>query len=105
MGSMGLLLSPGTCLLLCFLTQLAAAASGDGGRMGQWGKSLRWGMLGLVSLPWGSPCHLPLGYQQKGTLTATSGCSDTTAFEWVGLSPPKAGPAPHPCCSQPPSLA
>lgn len=52
MGSMGLLLSPGSCLLLCFLSQLAAAASGDRGRVGQWGKSLWWGMLGLVSLPW-----------------------------------------------------
>nr|XP_031361540.1 intestinal-type alkaline phosphatase 1 [Lonchura striata domestica] len=30
------LLSPGTCLLLCFLTQLATAASGDRGRVGQW---------------------------------------------------------------------
>ncbi|XP_005051429.1 PREDICTED: intestinal-type alkaline phosphatase-like [Ficedula albicollis] len=33
---MGWLLSPGTFLLLCFLAQLAAAASGDRGRVGQW---------------------------------------------------------------------
>lgn len=43
------------------------------------------------------PCHLPLGCQQTGTLTATSGCSETTSFEWIGLSsPPRAGPAPPP---------
>lgn len=49
MGSMARPLSSGTCLLLCLLAQLA---SGD---REQWGKTLWWGMLGLVSLPWGSP--------------------------------------------------
>lgn len=68
MGSMGQPLCPGTCLLLCFLAQLAATGSGDRGRVGQRGKSLWWGMLGLVSLPWGSPgvVLLPLRIPANG---------------------------------------
>lgn len=48
------------------------------------------------------PCHLPLGCQQMGTLTATSGCSETTTFEWVGLSfPPEQALPPHPVPAAP----
>lgn len=111
MGSMGWPLSPGTCLLLCLLTQLAAAASGDRGHVGQGGLEPLVGgpgagatTLGVSGDPVTSPWVTSKG---KPTWPPHGGLRPQSLKGFVS-APTKAGPVPSPpspTAPSPPAVA